>query len=215
MNTVVAFDLDGTLLRGNCSYAFSRFLYERGILTLSDLFFCIRTYLKSRFFRLPLDQLHQSVFERLFDGRSLHEIKELVAEFVHTRIEPMWYPPALRELQTWKRRGAQLILLSSSPEMLVKPIAEMLGLCEAYGSRYTTDPEGRLNGLSCILDGNVKVNFLKRFAAWHQTERMIAYSDHVYDLPLLEYVSNPVVVNPGRKLKKIALRRGWDILSDG
>jgi phosphoserine phosphatase len=38
------------------------------------------------------------------------------------------------------------------------------------------------------------------------------YSDSVHDLPLLEAVARPVAVNPDHRLKRIARRRGWEII---
>ena len=38
-----------------------------------------------------------------------------------------------------------------------------------------------------------------------------AYSDSHSDLPLLEAVGHPVVVNPDRGLRREAERRGWPI----
>ena len=38
-----------------------------------------------------------------------------------------------------------------------------------------------------------------------------AYSDSITDLPMLEAVGHPVVVNPDRDLRRIALERGWEI----
>jgi phosphoserine phosphatase len=35
----------------------------------------------------------------------------------------------------------------------------------------------------------------------------------VTDLPMLEVVGNPRVVNPDRALRRIALERGWPVLS--
>jgi phosphoserine phosphatase len=37
------------------------------------------------------------------------------------------------------------------------------------------------------------------------------YSDSITDLPLLEVVKAPIVINPDRRLRKIANKRGWPI----
>jgi phosphoserine phosphatase len=37
------------------------------------------------------------------------------------------------------------------------------------------------------------------------------YSDSITDLPLLEVVKAPIIVNPDRRLRKIAQQRGWPI----
>ena len=39
-----------------------------------------------------------------------------------------------------------------------------------------------------------------------------AYSDSHTDLPFLELVGHPVVVNPDRKLRRVAAERQWPVL---
>ena len=39
-----------------------------------------------------------------------------------------------------------------------------------------------------------------------------AYSDSHTDLPFLETVGHPVVVNPDRALRRVAAERGWPVL---
>jgi phosphoserine phosphatase len=41
--------------------------------------------------------------------------------------------------------------------------------------------------------------------------RSYAYADSISDLPMLEAVGNPVVVNPDGRLQKAAKERGWQI----
>jgi phosphoserine phosphatase len=41
--------------------------------------------------------------------------------------------------------------------------------------------------------------------------RSYAYADSISDLPMLEAVGNPVVVNPDSRLQKAAKERGWQI----
>jgi hypothetical protein len=38
-----------------------------------------------------------------------------------------------------------------------------------------------------------------------------AYSDSITDLPMLELVGNPVVVNPDRDLLRVAREREWEV----
>ena len=40
-----------------------------------------------------------------------------------------------------------------------------------------------------------------------------AYSDSVTDLPMLEAVGHPFAVNPDKALRKVAVERGWPVLS--
>jgi len=43
--------------------------------------------------------------------------------------------------------------------------------------------------------------------------RSYAYAHHISDLPLLEFVDNPVAVNAHRKLRKIAMKNNWECIS--
>ena len=44
-------------------------------------------------------------------------------------------------------------------------------------------------------------------------EHCYAYSDSITDLPMLEAVGHPTVVNPDRALRKEAAARGWPVLT--
>jgi phosphoserine phosphatase len=39
------------------------------------------------------------------------------------------------------------------------------------------------------------------------------YSDSITDLPLLERVKTPVIINPDRRLRRVAKQRGWPVES--
>ena len=54
--------------------------------------------------------------------------------------------------------------------------------------------------------------FRKSKAEQVEAERSKAYSDSMSDLPMLEAVGRPVATNPGRRLRQIAERRGWEVL---
>jgi hypothetical protein len=55
---------------------------------------------------------------------------------------------------------------------------------------------------------------MKELAAEHGYDLAAshAYSDSITDLPMLEAVGHPTVVNPDRGLRALALERGWPVL---
>ncbi len=157
-------------------------------------------------------ELHRTVFSRLFKGKKFERFATHAPDFISEKIGEMLYAPAVKELQEWKKRGAHLLLLSSSPDFLVKMIASSLGIDTSYGTQYLIDNDGCLSGLGYLLDGKWKADFVKEELKRHELEVSIAYSDHIHDLPFLESVSHPIVVNPERRLRKLARSRGWKIL---
>jgi hypothetical protein len=49
-------------------------------------------------------------------------------------------------------------------------------------------------------------------AAGYDLADCYAYSDSITDLPMLELVGHPYVVNPDRQLRREATSRGWPVL---
>jgi phosphoserine phosphatase len=49
----------------------------------------------------------------------------------------------------------------------------------------------------------------------YQLAECFAYSDSVTDVPMLEVVGHPRVVNPDRGLRRTARARGWPVLTFG
>ena len=54
---------------------------------------------------------------------------------------------------------------------------------------------------------------MRRFAETHDLDltESFAYGDSIADLPMLETVGHPRVVNPDKKLSAVAKKRGWPI----
>ena len=63
------------------------------------------------------------------------------------------------------------------------------------------------------LIGEEKAKAMRNYAEQHEIslEESYAYSDSQSDLPMLECVGNPAVVNPGKALREEALASGWEM----
>lgn len=201
---IAAFDLDRTLLVGNSSLFFCRYLRKCGILSHFDLFYCSILYFFHFFFGLSLWTMQSRVFDRLFKGKSVVELSFYLAPFLQT-LE--WYEPALSRLKSLREQGRKICILSSSPRFLVEPIAQMIGVSEVVATDYSVDSEGRLSAISELVDGEKKRQALLAIG-----KESIAFSDSHVDLPFLEAASQVVVVNPTRHLLRIAKQRNWEIL---
>ena len=82
---------------------------------------------------------------------------------------------------------------------------------EVEGGRFT----GRALGPVCF--GGGKVTKAESFAVDHAIDltNSYFYSDSIADLPMLEKVGNPYVVDPDPRLGNEAQRRGWPSLPAG
>ena len=100
-----------------------------------------------------------------------------------------------------------MYIISASPEEIVAPLALYLGVDEAIASRAKLDDEGRYTGeVEFYSYGPFKADAIVEAARLHDIDlaASYAYSDSATDLPMLEIVGHPVVVNPDRELARIA-----------
>ncbi len=208
------FDLDETLLKGNSSFLFGRFLYRHHHIGLSKVIYALWIYFRHKVCGLHLKELHTRLFGLLFLGRAAQEIEQAASDFIQQHLISLLDPLILGELRSAQARGEKTLLLSSSPTFLVERIASLLGFNGWKGTNYLSDKEGRLERCEDPFDGPAKVSFAISYAAHlPENERFIsAFSDSIHDLSLLELAGRPSAVRPCKKLKKIALLRSWAIL---
>jgi putative phosphoserine phosphatase/1-acylglycerol-3-phosphate O-acyltransferase len=85
-------------------------------------------------------------------------------------------------------------------------------LCTRYEVK-----DGRFTGdfIEPLCYGEGKVIHAERFAREHNidVDASYFYTDSCTDLPMLERVSYPRVVNPDVRLRWVAKRKGWPILN--
>jgi hypothetical protein len=105
-------------------------------------------------------------------------------------------------------------MVSASPEEIVRPLADYLGVDEVVASQALVDEEGRYTGrMAFDAFGPAKVDAIRDLARHHGIDlaSSYAYSDSATDIPMLETVGHPVAVNPDRELARVAVERGWEV----
>ena len=114
-----------------------------------------------------------------------------------------------------RRAGHVLVLATTTPDVLIRPLARQLGFDEVIGTRYAWRDGAYTGALEGgFVWGPGKLAAVRRWAANESVELRgsFAYSDSVYDLPLLSAVGNPAAANPDPTLHAIALLRRWPVL---
>jgi len=217
MQQAAFFDLDKTVIAKSSTLAFGKPLYKAGFLGRRAL---ARMGLAQVFYRLfgaDEDQLERARDEllQLIAGWQRDEIEQLVRETLGDVAEPLVYAEALFLIDEHTRSGRRVIIISASPEEIVRPIAEHIGVNEVIATKVKTDAQGRyLPEIDVYAMGPGKATAMRRLAEIEDIdlEGSYAYSDSVTDLPMLEAVGNPVAVNPEKELRAIAEEREWPIL---
>jgi phosphoserine phosphatase len=208
------FDLDNTLLSGNGSFHFCLHLIRARKLSFWAFFYSIYAFILHQMGFLTLQELHGVIFNRFLVGSSLLDLQKEAKLFVAGLSERFFYRPALQCLERAKSLGHVTMILSSSPEFLVEPIAHFLGVNQWKGSSYAIDKEKKLCNIFSIIDGDKKASYLLealkklKLCSKHST----AYSDSFLDCSFLKSAGYAVAVKPDRQLRKVAKQNQWQVI---
>lgn len=214
MSKLHVFDLDKTLLINNCSFAFGAFLADMGYFSVRQKMaallgkICLKLSLKTP------REIHHKLFLKLFHGRIAAEITSLIAPFVEQFLNKALRKSLFEELQAALKREETVLLLSNSPSFLVSAIAKQLGIMYWKATEYAEDCRKCFDQILYMMDGEAKAAFLNAFAQekGFSQGQIIAYSDSIDDLPLLERAGEKIAVAPDKRLRSLAENRGWPIL---
>jgi HAD superfamily hydrolase (TIGR01490 family) len=210
------FDLDKTVISRSSSLALSRPMYDAGLVTRSVLMKAVYAqlvYLLQGADDRRMDRLKDEVMA-LTKGWDRAQVEEIAREALTSLIDPYIYLEALDLMELHRARGRAVFIVSSSPQEVVRPLAEHLGPVEVIATRAAVDGDGRYTGeMEFYCAGENKAVAIRQEAERRGIDLAgsYAYSDSISDLPMLEAVGHPVAVNPDRDLRKIATERGWQV----
>jgi HAD superfamily hydrolase (TIGR01490 family) len=211
LSAAAFFDLDRTLLRRSSALALAPAFRRRGIITRRmmveaaawQFLFMLRGASHTAVRRAAEDGLI------LLRGHTPEEMRELVAESMETVLRPLIYAQSLDLVERHRERCEPVYIVSATLQEIVQAIADDLGFDGALGTVCeVVDGEYTGNAIRA-LHAQAKADCIRSLD--YDLDASTAYSDSHTDLPFLEAVGHPVVVNPDRKLRAIALERGWPI----
>jgi len=137
-----------------------------------------------------------------------------VRETLAAVVTPIIFKEALDLIDEHHAAGRMVVLVSSAPEEVVRPLGEHLGVDEVIATRAEVDARGDYTGeLAFYGYGPFKAEAVRALAAVEgiPLDRSYAYSDSITDEPMLRAVGHPVAVNPDRDLARLAEAEGWEI----
>lgn len=207
------FDMDRTLTR---SGTWSRYMFE--VNRSRPLFYL----------RLPFLALHAIAYKLGLRSRQSvkeHGLKTLTwakrvdleraaERFAETEVHAGLRHQTQAVLAKHRAAGDALVMATAAVDLVARPIAEKLGIPTVISTELEWSSEGhltgRLAGPNCY--GQAKLDCIHSVNDERAFRRPITgYSDHVSDLPFLEWADVGVAVNPSRGLAQIADKAGLRI----
>jgi putative phosphoserine phosphatase / 1-acylglycerol-3-phosphate O-acyltransferase len=210
------FDLDRTLLRGASGPVFTSALKQAGVVPDRDI---PGESLVYKFFDLVGETLPSIGLARaaatFASGWSADAVMAASAEA--GKVLSGAVQPYAREIMDEHRlAGRPVVLATTSPFDMVKPFADELGLDDVIATRYGRTAEGLYDGsiVGNFVWGPGKLAAVREWAEEHGVDlkESWAYTDSIYDTPLLAAVGHPTAVNPDPRLRVLAALRRWPTL---
>lgn len=214
--SLAIFDLDYTLINGDSDFLWGEYLSDIGAVNAKEY------REKNDFFFNEYKKNSLDIFEFLnfslkpLSNYPIEKLNKWHYEFIKEKILPIISKKALNKVKEHKKNDDILLVITATNDFITKPIVKLFGInnllatrAEFINGKYT----GKPCGTPCYGEGKVK-NLQK----WLKTNNLSLtnsyfYSDSITDLPLLNLVDNPIVVNADEKLQNIAKNNNWKILN--
>jgi HAD superfamily hydrolase (TIGR01490 family) len=215
---IAFFDLDRTLLSINSGSAWVVRELRDGRLTVWQV---TRAMYYLGLYRLGRARMEDALVQAIstLKGKTVAEVRQNLESFYERHVRNAYRPGGLKALAEHKQRGDATALLSSTSMYLAEAVARDLALDAAFCNRFEVDGDGALTGRSQggLCYGPGKLDYAQAFAQSRGVSlgECVFYTDSISDLPVLEQVGRPVVVNPDGRLKREALRRKWEVVDWG
>ncbi|HEY2562310.1 MAG TPA: HAD-IB family hydrolase [Acidimicrobiales bacterium] len=214
-HSAVFVDLDRTLLRTASGPVLQAALMAEGVLTpgrgVPGDFLLYAFY--DRFGEtVPFIALARAA-ARIMRGRSAEETRR-AGKAATAQLIDLVQPYALEVLAEHRRAGRRLVLATTTPIDLIDPLAVALGFDAVVATKYQIVDglyTGRLDG--GFVWGAGKRAAVRRWASEQDIDLASshAYSDSLFDVPLLSLVGHPHTLNADPRLAAVAVARRWPL----
>lgn len=211
--TAAFFDVDHTLLAVNSGSRWLRHLWRTGKIRPLRALQALGWLFRYRLALLDLEVV-TALAARDYRGDSVAALEAEVREWFVREIAAHVCVEGRARIAEHRANGHVVALLTSGPRFSALPLAELLAVEHVLCTELEAE-DGRLTGrhLPPACAGPGKVVYAERFAAARGIDlsRSYFYTDSYSDLPMLERVGHPRVINPDPRLRRRARVRGWEV----
>ena len=211
------FDVDNTIMQGASIFHLAKGLHRRKFFTTRDI---LGAAWKQAYFRIVGVEDPEHVAEArasalaFIKDHTVTELQDLGEEIFDEAMAHRIWPGTRALAQLHLDQGQRVWLVTAAPIEIATIIARRLGLTGALGT-VSEHVDGVYTGklVGEMLHGPAKADAVRSLAVREDLDlaRCSAYSDSYNDLPMLELVGDPCVINPDGRLRDHARAQGWRV----
>lgn len=215
MNELLIFDLDNTLLAGDSDRNWGIFLAEQKVVESSYLDESEKFYNNYYDGSLDIDGFLSFCLKPLIEN-DMEYLLKLRQQFIEDKIRPIITQPGKEIINHAIENGKTVVIATATNDFVTRPIADLFNVQTLIATEFEIKNQqftGKVIDAPCFREG--KLNKVQKWVDDNNFDLSKAsfYSDSFNDLPLLEKVKTPVIVDGDDKLVEIGKNRDWDCVS--
>ncbi|MBL4938027.1 HAD-IB family hydrolase [Clostridium sp. YIM B02515] len=209
MEKLAIFDVDYTLTKKETQIEFYKYMLKKD---KKHILHMPKVILSGILFALNLIPLKSTkeYFISFIEGIREEEMKEHVKDFYENRLSKLLYKDAIETIKRLKMEGYKIYLISASPEFYLNELYNIKEVDKIIGTRYLCENgvhKRSMQGENCKGEEKVKrlMEEIKKEDIEVDFKNSYMFSDSLSDLPLLNIVGNPYLINYKKKHDKIEI----------
>jgi HAD superfamily hydrolase (TIGR01490 family) len=215
MNELLIFDLDNTLLAGDSDRNWGMFLAEQKVVESSYLDESEKFYNNYYDGSLDIDGFLSFCLKPLIEN-DMNYLLKLRQQFIEDKIKPIVTQPGKEIINHAIKNDKTVVIATATNDFVTRPIADLFNVRTLIATEFEIINQqftGKVIDVPCFREG--KLNKVQKWVDDNNFDLSKAsfYSDSFNDLPLLEKVKTPVIVDGDDKLVEIGKNRDWDCVS--
>jgi HAD superfamily hydrolase (TIGR01490 family) len=199
------FDMDDTLVNGDCAMLWNVFLVEKCIINAPHFLETDRAmivqYAKGE---MDMEDYLAFTLAPIVTIPAI-EIDDLVDEFVRSSVLPSVFPEALSLIFQLKEDKIPLLIISATVSFIAIKVAKQLGIENVIGIDLLMVNKcysSQIDGVASYREGKIQ-----RLKSWiEENQRSFGdihfYTDSINDLPLCLYADHTYLINPCAQLSE-------------
>lgn len=208
------FDLDNTILDTDSGRLFVSYSYKKKKMTFRDL---LLAYILGMSYKIGLFEAEAVIrkWAMKYRGVSEKETIEFSNIWFNDYVIEHIHEGAKKVIDEHNSNGGKTIILSAASPYICKPVMEYLNM-DDYICTVPEIVEGKFTGkiIGRYCYGPEKLSRIQAYISTngYKLDDAYYYADSYADRFVFEQVSNPVCVNPQKKLVREAVQQSWQIV---